>query len=837
MTIVRSKWPLLCAGAVVLAFVLAFLGATPASAHAVLERSVPLQNQELAESPEIIETWYSEPLERSLTTLRVLDSQGNDMLVSDTMFSDSDPNYAAVAPAQPLPPGIYTVAYENVSQVDGHQWAGTFSFIVLNADGSVPSGTAFQLDVGGQAGFLPGIGDSTLHWLGLLAAVALCGATIFYLFVSRPAADFLTDDEQRRVQDAAMALAADIFVMAVPVMLFALFGQIFLLADRLGGIEQLDNILFDTRTGELWISRIGLSVALGLLFVPALMSQTYRVGSRTGVVVAVALVGTLGLLMTYSLGSHAAAASGGQFWAAASDFVHFVATGAWIGALLQLPLVFWWSRNRLDPSRRLLYMANVLDRFSWLAAVSVVLLIGTGVFNGFVQLPTLESFWETTYGRVLIVKMALILPMLGVAGINALFLKPALVDAIDQLHQDENGTQPPEEQRARFARRLERVQRALPWTTVAEFALGAAVLISVSVLAQSTTAGGELRQNAGEPSGEYVVAGRLDDVNAELLIKPFGLGVSAFTVALTPVPPAQDIGELTGVRLLATYDNPNAPPSAGRSGTLQELKPTDQPNVWSADAALLTQPGNWRVEIRVQRREKDDVRIVVNVPEVGGILARQDQPKDLFDLPFTFVNWNIVAGGAMIAMGLGAFLIWRNRPPSWSFGTANAVAVASLFGLIAGAVLIFGVDVHRPVDTTNASPIKPTSESLARGRQLFEANCIQCHGPTGGGDGPAAAGLPIDVPRYDDHVPYHNDYTLYNWITNGIERDGVLNMPAWGDVLTEDERWTLVTFLRQTWGSGNFRPVLPDDIQTPSSATMPAPSRTPTAAPARTPPP
>jgi mono/diheme cytochrome c family protein len=379
----------------------------------------------------------------------------------------------------------------------------------------------------------------------------------------------------------------------------------------------------------------------------------------------------------------------------------------------------------------------------------------------------------------------------------------------------------------RLARRLERLQRVLPWTTVLEFALGAAVLISVGVLVQSTTAAGELRQDAGKPSGEFLTTGQQDDVSAALLIKPFGLGESTFTVTLTPVEPGQDIGEISGVRLLASYDDPNAPPSAGRSGTSQELESTGQPNVWSADAALLTQPGNWRVETRVQRREKDDVRIVVGVPQVGGILASQDQPQDLFDLPFTFVNWNIVAGGAMVAMGLGAFLIWRNRPPSWSFGTANAVAAASLFGLLAGVVLIVGVDVHRPVDTTTASPIRPTSESLARGRQLFEANCVQCHGRTGEGDGPSAGSLAIDVPRYVDHVPYHNDYTLFYWITSGIERDGVLNMPAWGDVLTDDERWTLVTFLRQTWGSGSFDPVLPDDLQTPSASTAPAPTRTP----------
>jgi hypothetical protein len=41
--------------------------------------------------------------------------------------------------------------------------------------------------------------------------------------------------------------------------------------------------------------------------------------------------------------------------------------------------VFWWTKSKLDDEKRLLYLANVLDRFAWLAVISVTLLIGTGV--------------------------------------------------------------------------------------------------------------------------------------------------------------------------------------------------------------------------------------------------------------------------------------------------------------------------------------------------------------------------------------------------------------------------------------------------------------------------
>jgi copper transport protein len=193
------RWSLV--GAIGIALAIGLAWPERARAHAVLERSLPVQNQELAQAPELVETWYSEPLERSFTTLRVLDTQGNPGEAGETLFSD-DPRYAAVALPADLGPGIYTVTYQNVSTVDGHAWSGSFSFVVLNPDGSVPQGTAFQPkgQVGTRQGFLPGVGDSTLRWFGLLAAVVLVGATAFYLFVARPSAEFMDPDEARPVE-------------------------------------------------------------------------------------------------------------------------------------------------------------------------------------------------------------------------------------------------------------------------------------------------------------------------------------------------------------------------------------------------------------------------------------------------------------------------------------------------------------------------------------------------------------------------------------------------------------------------------------------------------------
>ena len=47
------------------------------------------------------------------------------------------------------------------------------------------------------------------------------------------------------------------------------------------------------------------------------------------------------------------------------------------------------------------------------------------------------------------------------------------------------------------------------------------------------------------------------------------------------------------------------------------------------------------------------------------------------------------------------------------------------------------------------------------------------------------------------HVPYHNDSTIFGWISNGV---GSTGMPAFADQLSEQERWDLVNFLRKNFG-------------------------------------
>lgn len=89
---------------------------------------------------------------------------------------------------------------------------------------------------------------------------------------------------------------------------------------------------------------------------------------------------------------------------------------------------------------------------------------------------------------------------------------------------------------------------------------------------------------------------------------------------------------------------------------------------------------------------------------------------------------------------------------------------------------------------------------LSRGTALYDSYCWTCHGKTGKGDGPIAMAY---KPRPHDltdraSLAKRTDRDLYNVISRGggaVERSPT--MPGWGSVLSPQDIWDLVVYVRQ----------------------------------------
>ena len=150
----------------------------------------------------------------------------------------------------------------------------------------------------------------------------------------------------------------------------------------------------------------------------------------------------------------------------------------------------------------------------------------------------------------------------------------------------------------------------------------------------------------------------------------------------------------------------------------------------------------------------------------------------------------LLIGAQVAVLGLLAIIV----------GLLLRSARALLLGA-GGTALAIGLWVALPPMTVDAYPttyrrplVPYQAISVASGVALYRTHCALCHGPDGRGDGPGGAGLPR--PPADltaPHTAQHTAGDMFWWLSHGIPAGG---MPPFGAVLSEDERWDLINFIR-----------------------------------------
>jgi mono/diheme cytochrome c family protein len=88
----------------------------------------------------------------------------------------------------------------------------------------------------------------------------------------------------------------------------------------------------------------------------------------------------------------------------------------------------------------------------------------------------------------------------------------------------------------------------------------------------------------------------------------------------------------------------------------------------------------------------------------------------------------------------------------------------------------------------------------AKGKEVFQNTCASCHGAEGKGDGVAAAALD-PKPRNLSDAAYVSTLTnehMYKVISEGGASVGLSPMmAAWGGVLSEQDIWNVIAYIRQ----------------------------------------
>ena len=116
-----------------------------------------------------------------------------------------------------------------------------------------------------------------------------------------------------------------------------------------------------------------------------------------------------------------------------------------------------------------------------------------------------------------------------------------------------------------------------------------------------------------------------------------------------------------------------------------------------------------------------------------------------------------------------------------------------------------GGHFHVEVPTEYADKLAPegiwaAQEALAKGKEIYDKYCLVCHGAEGKGEGPAAKSLdpkPSDMTRKVMVGEMRDRFWFWRISEGGtVEPYKSLgsSMPAWKDILTEDEIWAVIAY-------------------------------------------
>lgn len=714
-----------------LLFLLFFgLWVRPVEAHASLSQSLPEANAQLAEPPVQIELYFSEAIEPTFSTIEVLDSNGKRVDNDDSLVDQADPT-RLTASLRSMPDGIYTVSWRVLSAVDGHITAGAYPFAVGAVD-------AAALEAAGRASTQVKVapGEIVTRWLTFLSVMTLVGGMFFLWLVWRPAIKMT--DQRESIQPPWMRVSN----VAILILFLASFLWLLLQAGQASGQEfawpwepVLSEILFTTRFGALWLARIVFALVL-LWLLPQASSGWQRW---------VALVAGLLMLLTISLGSHAAAQPE-PVLPVLSDWLHLTAASIWVGGLIYF-LVGILTLRHLEQIKRRRFTVVLIPKFSALALVSVGILVLTGLYATILHVGSFEALVSTTYGRVLLLKLFLILPMLILGAINLLVTRPGMKES-----EPTGG-----EKVSRFRRLVS-----------SEVTLGIAVLLSVGILTTLPPA----QANVAEPmlSGTEEV----EDLQLSLVVSPGRPGLNTFTVtALANGQPLEGAKEVALQFTPATVDLPPSSVQLAEKGDGE----------YGIEGGYLALPDLWQVQAVVRRDNAFDAFANFNL-NVGTATVPGASSQNF--------PWYWLTGGLLLAAAglllLALASMTKSRRQRLVFGGFPA------FVLIIVALAVF---LNPPGEAAEivVNPIAPNADSIAIGQELYLQNCVPCHGLTGAGDGPVGRTLnppPADLTAHT--APgVHPDSRLYDWITNGFA-DSV--MPAFSEQMTDDERWHVVNYIR-----------------------------------------
>lgn len=371
-----------------------------AAAHATLVSTSPAEGEVLTSAPEEISLVFSEPVTLAPDGIAVFDATGAP--VASEATSQDEEVVATFAAPEALPDGTYVLTWRVIS-ADGHPVAGSLTFSI----GAPSPSVATPEPSAGSPGVVRVLLSvaTGLQYAGLLFAT---GIAFFCTVLLR---------RGTRVDVASRRLGALGRVAAGVGIVGALATLPLSLAYRSG------TTLAGALDGDTWSTAAPIDLGGTAVLVVALGVLTLamaRGATRTDPVVA--QVVSLVALAVPPLSGHTRA-FGHETGILALDLLHLACAAVWLGGLVGLAVTLPSLAGRPRAA------ADLLSRFSTIAAGMLVALTATGLLMAWQIVLSWDNLVNTDYGRLLAAKVTIVAVVVAIAAWNRFDLVPEVTRA------------------------------------------------------------------------------------------------------------------------------------------------------------------------------------------------------------------------------------------------------------------------------------------------------------------------------------------------------------------------------------------------------------------------
>lgn len=319
------------------------------------------------------------------------------------------------------------------------------------------------------------INDAILKSFVIISQVAVLGIVFNYFFFSRflskkrgiSSSNILNESKEQNIYYYSRTLKKVTSIVILCCISIIIFSTCIILLQSYQLSQNLDldlysafDILFTTSVGQVWLLRIVTSLVIIAMMIISYFvskfggktnqgnnddsnkitsSKTYNVRNNKlyQMFIFIVMVLTSINLFSNSMVSHSNSLSSLSTFAVPMDWIHFMAVSVWIGGLFYLSIILLKNlkpvdyddakSNSINPlsdiSNNIMSVHIIsisLMNFSFIVIIALCVIGISGLYLGYIHLQDLNSVFNTSYGQILILKLALAFPLIFIGRYNQL---------------------------------------------------------------------------------------------------------------------------------------------------------------------------------------------------------------------------------------------------------------------------------------------------------------------------------------------------------------------------------------------------------------------------------